>query len=56
MKKSNFYKNKNSKGITLVALVLTIIILVILAGVSVNIVIGEKRNNAKSKRTKNYSN
>ena len=31
---------KNTKGITLVALVVTIIILIILAGVSINLVIG----------------
>ena len=32
---------KNSKGITLVALVVTIVVLLILAGVSINLVLGE---------------
>lgn len=32
---------KNQKGITLIALVITIIILLILAGVSLNLVLGE---------------
>ena len=32
---------KNKKGITLVALVVTIIVLIILAGVSINLVLGE---------------
>ena len=35
------FKTKNNKGITLVALVVTIIILIILAGVSINLVLGE---------------
>ena len=34
-------KIKNSKGITLVALVVTIIVLIILAGISINLVLGE---------------
>ena len=34
-------KFKNSKGITLVALVVTIIVLIILAGISINLVLGE---------------
>jgi type II secretory pathway pseudopilin PulG len=32
---------KNSQGITLVALIVTIIVLLILAGVSINLVVGE---------------
>ena len=45
---------KNSKGITLIALIITIIILIILAGVSINILLGkdgliEKSKNAKEK-------
>lgn len=35
---------KNEKGITLVALVLTIIIMVILAGISINAIFGENRS------------
>ena len=34
-------KLKNRKGITLVALVITIIVLLILAGVSINLVLGD---------------
>ena len=46
MSKSNVNKTfkelqKNSKGITLVALVITIVILIILASVSINVVLGE---------------
>ena len=32
---------KNDKGITLVALVVTIIVLIILAGISINLVLGD---------------
>ena len=32
---------KNNKGITLVALVVTIIVLIILAGISINLVLGD---------------
>lgn len=35
------WKTKNSKGITLVALVITIIVLLILAGVSISLVVGQ---------------
>ena len=35
------FKMKKQKGITLIALVITIIVLLILAGVSINLVIGE---------------
>ena len=34
-------KNKNAKGITLVALVVTIVVLIILAGVTINLVLGD---------------
>ena len=34
-------KNKNQKGITLVALVVTIIVLIILAGISINLLLGD---------------
>ena len=43
---------KSSKGITLIALVVTIIVLVILAGVSVNLLISENGIIAKSKQAK----
>ncbi len=41
MKKFRNEKQKNIKGITLISLVITIIILIILAGVSINLVLGE---------------
>lgn len=40
-------KTKGNKGITLIALVVTIIVLLILAGVSINMLTGENRNNKK---------
>lgn len=42
-------KFKNSKGITLVALVVTIIVLIILAGISINLVLGENGIITKAK-------
>ena len=46
---------KNSKGITLVALVITIIILIILAGISINILLGENGIIDKTKQgAENY--
>ena len=48
MKKVNL---KEAKGITLVALVITVIILLILAGVALSLVIGENGLIAKSKKT-----
>ena len=52
---------KNKNGITLIALVITIIVLLILAGVSISMLSGDNRNFKKScsiKRTnrKSYSN
>ena len=43
---------KNKKGITLVALVVTIVVLLILAGVALNLVIGENGLIAKARDTK----
>ena len=43
-------KQKNSKGITLIALVISIIVLLILAGVSIATLTGENRNINKSRR------
>ena len=40
MKKSTIELRENKKGITLVALVVTIVVLLILAGVSLNLLIG----------------
>ena len=42
-------KNKQAKGITLIALVVTIVVLLILAGVSISLVIG---NDGIMKRAK----
>ena len=47
MKVLNF-KMKNEKGITLIALVITIIVLLILAAVSISMLTGENRNFKKS--------
>lgn len=47
-------KNKGESGITLIALIVTIIVLLILAGVSIAMLTGENRNTGagtKSKRT-----
>lgn len=41
MKNSINFSIRNSKGITLIALVVTIIILIILAGISINLILGE---------------
>lgn len=42
-------KNNKEKGITLVALVITIVILLILAGVSIGMIVGENGLLAKAK-------
>ena len=46
---------KNNKGITLVALVVTIVVLLILAGVSINLVLGDNGIIAKAKDAKTKS-
>ena len=43
---------KNFKGITLISLIATIIVLLILAGVSIAMLIGENRNTCTSKEGK----
>ena len=45
-------KTKDKKGITLVALVVTIIVLILLAGVSINLVIGNNGIIAKAQIAK----
>ena len=45
-------KTKDKKGITLVALVVTIIVLILLAGVSINLVIGNSGIIAKAQIAK----
>ena len=52
---------KNNKGITLVALVVTIVVLLILAAVSINLVLGDngivkKAQDAKTKTTEDQEN
>ncbi|MFQ6944426.1 MAG: hypothetical protein ACLRTR_08725 [Clostridia bacterium] len=42
-------KLKNKKGITLIALVVTVVVLIILAGVSINAVLGDNGIIKKSK-------
>ena len=46
---SEFLKNKKEKGITLIALVITIIVLLILAGVTIATLMGDNRNINKGK-------
>ena len=45
-------KTKKNKGITLIALVLTIVVLLILAGVAISALSGENRNIKQSDRSK----
>lgn len=49
--KNNIIENK--KGITLIALVVTIIVLIILAGISINLILGENGIITKAKEAKN---
>ena len=42
-------KNKKEKGITLVALAVTVTVMLILGSVSINVMFGEKRSFKKSK-------
>jgi len=48
----NLTHPKSNKGITLIALVITIIVLLILAGVTINMVLRRWRNNKTSTRSK----
>lgn len=41
----------NQRGITLIALVITIIVLLILAGVSISMLLGENRSDDAGKRS-----
>ncbi len=43
--------NKNVRGITLIALVVTIIVLLILAGISISMLAGQNRNIKQSNRS-----
>ena len=51
-KERNKIMQRNTKGITLIALVVTIIVLIILAGVSINLVLGENGIVSKTKKAK----
>ena len=46
-------KNKQEKGITLIALVVTIVVLLILAGVSISLVLNNNGIISKAKEAKN---
>ena len=46
------FEKKNTKGITLIALVITIIVLIILAGVTINLTLGENGIFNKAKYAK----
>ena len=48
-------KKRRSNGITLIALVVTIIVLLILAGVSIQMLTGQNRNTAENRRCKNQT-
>ena len=54
-KKNNKISRKESKGITLIALVITIIVLLILAGVIIATLTGDNRTITKSWRSKKYN-
>ena len=51
-KEKNKIMQRNTKGITLIALVITIIVLIILAGVSISLVLGENGIVNKAKKAK----
>ena len=52
MKRKNINLIKDNKGITLMALVITIIVLIILAGISINLLLGENGLIKKAQNTK----
>lgn len=47
----NLKLRETNKGITLIALVITIIVLLILAGVSISMLLGENRSDDAGKRS-----
>ena len=53
MKKSESMKLRNSKGITMIALVVTVVVILILAGISINAIVGD---NGIIKRAKEENN
>ena len=52
LKNKNKIGKKSQKGITLIALIITIIVLLILAGVSIAMLTGKNRNIDTSKQSK----
>ena len=54
LKLSRKNKRKTNRGITLIALVITIIVLLILAGVTIATLTGDNRTAYKSRRCKKY--
>lgn len=52
MKRKNINLIKDNKGITLMALVITVIVLIILAGISINLLLGENGLIKKAQNTK----
>ena len=52
LKTKNKIGKKRQKGITLIALIITIIVLLILAGISIAMLTGENRNIDTSKQSK----
>ena len=55
LRKSFLNNKKRESGITLIALVITIIVLLILAGVSIATLVGDNRTINKSRRCKKYN-
>ena len=51
-KEKKIIMQRNTKGITLIALVVTVIVLIILAGVSISLVLGENGIVNKAKKAK----
>ena len=45
LKKYRIDKYRKNKGITMIALIVTIVILLILAGITIGVLTGENRNN-----------
>ena len=56
MKQKNKVNYKSDKGVTIVALVITIIVLLILAGVSINMVLGDEGIMTNAQEAKNKNN
>ena len=56
MQKYTKHKSKTKDGITLIALVITIIVLLILTGISISMLSGDNRNFSKVYRCKRKNN